>query len=210
MLLATLAMLAATALLIARNEELIFRDRGEVEVRFDRDDPETLIFTWRAQVEAPMARRFEEAWREWGDTGSRIIIDLHSPGGAVAEGEQVIRTIDRMKRTHIVDTRVRGRRACYSMCVPIFLQGEERYAAPNARFMFHEPTAYDFYTGERVNEPAYERERASRRFFNRYFVNSPMDAAWRDKLAIEWKGRDVFYSGRELVEQNSNIVTALE
>jgi len=210
MLLATLAMLAATAFLIARNEELIFRDKGELTVERDRNDPETLVFTWRNEVEAPMARRFEEAYREWRGEGSRILIDLHSPGGALYEGEQVIRVIDRMRETHIVDTRVGNRRACFSMCVPIFLQGEARTAASNARFMFHEPTAYDFYTGERVNEPEFERERTSRRFFDRYFVNSPMDAVWRDKLAVEWKGRDVFYTARELVEQESNIVTELE
>jgi hypothetical protein len=210
MLLATLAMLAATAFLIARNEELIFRDKGELTVERDRNDPETLVFTWRNEVEAPMARRFEEAYREWRGEGSRILIDLHSPGGALYEGEQVIRVIDRMRETHIVDTRVGNRRACFSMCVPIFLQGEARTAASNARFMFHEPTAYDFYTGERVNEPEFERERTSRRFFDRYFVNSPMDAVWRDNLAVEWKGKDVFYTARELVDQNSNIVTELE
>jgi hypothetical protein len=210
MLLATLAMLAATAFLIARNEELIFRDKGELTVERDRNDPETLVFTWRNEVEAPMARRFEEAYREWRGEGSRILIDLHSPGGALYEGEQVIRVIDRMRETHIVDTRVGNRRACFSMCVPIFLQGEARTAASNARFMFHEPTAYDFYTGERVNEPEFERERTSRRFFDRYFVNSPMDAVWRDTLAVEWKGRDLFYTARELVDQESNIVTELE
>ena len=157
-----------------------------------------------------MARRFEEAWREWRNEGSRVIIDLHSPGGVIAEGADVIRVIDQMKRTHIVDTRIRNRRACYSMCVPIYLQGETRYAAANARFMFHEPTAYDVYTGEEVRQPQSERDRVSRRFFERYFVNSPIDPAWLEKLAREWKGRDVFYSARQLTDQNSNIVTVLE
>lgn len=203
-------MFALTAFLIARNDELIFRDKGEVSVARDRDDPETLVFTWRSEVEAPMARRFEEAYEQWKGEGRRIVIDLHSPGGALMEGEQVIRVIERMRRTHIIDTRVRERRACYSMCVPIYLQGDKRYAAANARFMFHEPTAYDFYTGEKVNQPQFERDLASRRFFERYFVNSPMDPVWRDKLAVDWKGRDLFFTARELVDQNSNIVTDLE
>ncbi len=210
MTLATVLMLAATAFLIARNEELIFLGRGDLSVARDRNDPETIVFTWRDQVEAPMAKRFEEAWREWKDEGSRVLIDLHSPGGAIAEGEQVIRIIERMKRTHVVDTRVRARRACYSMCVPIFLQGEERTAAPNATFMFHEPTAYDFFTGEKVDQPQFERDMMSRRFFDIYFVNSPMNPGWRDRLAEDWKGRDVFYSAEELVEQGANIVTALD
>lgn len=203
-------MFAATAFLIARNEDLIFQDRGEVVVTRDRQDPETLVFTWRSEVEAPMARRFEEAYREWKGEGRRIIIDLHSPGGAIAEGEQVIRIIEQMKRTHIVDTRVRSRRACYSMCVPIYLQGEERYAAANARFMFHEPSAYDFYTGEKVDQPKFERDLVSRRYFDRYFVNSPMDPVWRDRLEADWKGKDLYFTARELVEQHANIVTVLE
>lgn len=209
-LFATLVMFAATAFLLARNEELIFRDKGELTVTRDSSDPQTLVFVWRDKVEAPMARRFEEAWREWRNEGSRVIIDLHSPGGVIAEGADVIRVIDQMKRTHIVDTRIRNRRACYSMCVPIYLQGETRYAAANARFMFHEPTAYDVYTGEEVRQPQFERDRVSRRFFERYFVNSPIDPAWLEKLAREWKGRDVFYSARQLTDQNSNIVTVLE
>ena len=203
-------MLAATALLMARNEQFIFQDRGELAVTRLKDDPDTLVFTWRNQVEAPMAKRFEEAYREWKGEGDRILIDLHSPGGALAEGEQVIRVIDRMKRTHLIDTRVRGRRACYSMCVPIFLQGAERIASPNARFMFHEPTAYDFFTGEKVDQPQFERDLVSKRFFDRYFGDSPMDPVWRDKLAAEWKGKDLYFTARELVDQNSNIVTVLE
>lgn len=210
MLVATVFMLAATAFLIARNEELIFLGRGELSVARDRADPDTIVFTWRDKVEAPMARRFEEAWREWKNEGSRVVIDLHSPGGVISEGERVIRVIDRMKRTHVVETRVRGRRACYSMCVPIYLQGEERYAAPNASFMFHEPTAYDFYTGEKVDQPQFEKDMMSRKFFEMYFVNSPMNPSWGQRLVQDWKGKDLFYSGRELVDQDSNIVTVLE
>ncbi len=209
-LLATFVMLAATALLMARNEELIFQNKGEVTVKRDPDNADTLVFIWRSKVEAPMARRFDEAYSEWRGEGKRIIIDLNSPGGVIAEGEAVIRVIERMKRTHIVDTRVRNRRACYSMCVPIFLHGETRYAAANARFMFHEPTAYDFYTGEEADLPQFEKDLTTQRYFNRYFVNSPIDPAWRDALAVEWKGKDLFYSAQQLVDQQSNIVTILE
>ena len=208
--LATLILLALTVLLIARNNDLIFQDKGELSVARDRGDPETIVFTWRNEVEAPMVRRFEEAWREWKNEGDRVVIDLHSPGGAIAEGQEVIRIIERMKRTHIVDTRVRRGYKCYSMCVPIFLEGERRIAGENATFMFHEPTARDFYTGEEVRRPAFERALTTRRFVDRYFVNSPTDPAWLEQLLAEWKGRDVFKSARELVDEGSGIVTELE
>lgn len=210
MLAATLLMLAATVFLIARNEQFIFRDEGRLEVRRDESDPDTIVFYWRSQVEVPMARRYEEAYEEWKHEGDRIILDLHSPGGAIAEGEQVIRIIERMKRTHAVDTRVRRGYKCYSMCVPIFLMGEQRFAGENALFMFHEPTVRDFYTDEEVRQPAFEKARATQRFVNRYFVNSAVDPAWLETLLAEWKGRDVFKSARELVDEESGIVTALE
>jgi ClpP protease-like protein len=210
MLTVTLVMFALTVILITRNEQFIFRNEGRLVVKPDPSDADAVIFYWRSEVKTPMARRFEEAFDEWKDKTSRIVIDLNSPGGAIREGEAMIREIDSMKRTHIVDTRVRNRRACYSMCVPIFLQGEERTAAATARFMFHEPTAYDYFTGEKVDEPAFEKNLTSRRFFDRYFVNSAMDPVWREKLSREWRGKDVYRSGRELVDEESNIVTALE
>lgn len=210
MMAATLSMLAATALLITRNEQFIFRDEGRLDVTRDRSDPQTLIFTWRSEVDVPMARRFAEAFDEWRGEGDRIILDLHSPGGAIAEGEQVIRVIERMKRTHIVDTRVRRGYKCYSMCVPIFLHGERRIAGETARFMFHEPTVRDFYSGEKVRIPAFEQARTTRRFVERYFVNSPTDPEWLERLLAEWRGRDVFKSGHALLTEGSGIVTELE
>ncbi len=210
MLAATLIMFALTVVLIARNEEFVFRDEGRLVVRPDPTDSRAVVFYWRSQVEVPMARRLAEAFDEWRYDADRIVLDLHSPGGAIREGEAVIRIINEMKRTHIVDTRVRKRRACYSMCVPIFLMGEKRSAAANARFMFHEPTAYDYFTGEEVREPEFEKRYNSEKFFNRYFVNSPMNPVWRDQLKAEWRGRDVWKSGQTLMDEGSNIVTVLE
>ena len=207
---ATIIMLALTALLMTHNDAIIFQDKGLLTVKRDPSDADTIVFYWRNDIDVPMARRFEEGYRKWKGEGTRILIDLHSPGGAIAEGEQVIRVIEKMKRTHIVDTRVRNRRSCFSMCVPIFLHGDERIAAPGARFMFHEPTVYDFYTHEKVDQPKFERDRITAKYFNRYFVDSPIDATWRDRLAEEWKGKDVFRSGQELVDERSNIVTVLQ
>lgn len=210
MLAATLIMFTLTAVMITRNEDYVFRNEGRLTVKPHSSDSDTVIFYWRSEVEVPMARRFAEAFDEWSDKADRIIIDLHSPGGATREGEDVIRIIEGMKETHIVDTRVRSRRACYSMCVPIFLLGDKRSAAKNARFMFHEPTAYDHFSGEEVKEPEFEKRYASEKFFNRYFVNSPMDPVWRDGLKAEWRGQDIWKSGKALMDERSNIVTVLE
>lgn len=202
-----LFLFALMAFLAWRNEQITFLNGGQLAVR---QDGASVVLTWRSGVDAPMAKRFSEAYSAWaGDTG-HFIIDLNSPGGALSEGRAVIEVIDRMKRTHRVDTRVGPGRKCLSMCVPIFLQGETRTAAANARFMFHEPTSRDAITGEVVDTLAFEQRMISERFFNRYFVNSPMDPAWAADLRRKWRGRDVWKSGRDLVREGSNIITDLE
>lgn len=191
-----------------RNEQLIFDRAGELIVR--QEAPDTLTFYWSSDVDFPMARRFEEAFEEWRGEAGRIIIDLNSPGGSLSEGRDVIDVINRMKRTHVVETRVGPRRSCLSMCVPIYLQGEVRTAAPSSQWMFHEPTAMDAVTGEVVEIPEFERRYASSRFVRDFFVNSDMDPDWLDDLLREWGGRDVWRTGRELMNEESGIIQRLE
>lgn len=191
-----------------RNEQLIFDRAGELIVRQEAAD--SLTFYWSSDVDFPMARRFEDAFEEWRDETDRIIIDLNSPGGSLGEGRDVIDVISRMKRTHIVETRVGPRRSCLSMCVPIYLQGDVRTAAASSQWMFHEPTAMDAITGEVVEIPEFERRYASDRFVRDFFVNSDMDPDWLDRLLREWRGRDVWRSGRELMDEGSGIIQTLE
>ena len=75
--------------------------------------------------------------------------------------------------------------------------------------MFHEPRTFDYFTGEEVKGPKSEMEGLSKRFFNRYFTNSEMSPAWRAQLEKEWKGKDVWRSGRQLVDERSNIIHQL-
>ncbi len=200
-------MFAGIVFLSIRAEQRVYDNKGRLGVRHEGD---AIVFVWKSAIDVPMARRFEEAFDEWRYERARIIIDLHSPGGALREGEEVIQVIARMKRTHRVDTRVRAGRSCLSMCVPIFLQGETRQAAPSSRWMFHQPTTRDFFTDEKAREPEFETRMTAKRFFNRYFVHSEMDPAWRAKLERDWQGGDVWKTGQELVDEGANVVTALE
>ena len=170
----------------------------------------TVRFSWRSPVAAPMARRFEDAFAQWRGRAERIIIDLNSPGGSLAEGRAVISVIEEMKRSHLVETRVGPGRSCLSMCVPIFLKGDVRTAAPSSRWMFHEPAAMDAVTGEEVEIPEFEKRYASDRFVREYFVASDMDPVWLDGLLEEWRGRDVWRTGRELMDEGSGIIQRLE
>lgn len=174
-----------------------------------RQEGNAIVFLWRDEVKFPMSLRLKETFQEWRGQVDHVIIDFSSPGGAVAEGREVIAVINEMKKTHLVETRVQQGRVCASMCVPIYLQGEKRTAHPASRWMFHEPSSVDAVTGEEVRTPEFEKRIETRRFVDRYFRNSEMNQAWLQKLEAEWQGKDIWKSGKQLVTEDSGIITEL-
>lgn len=181
-------------------------DTGQLTVR---QNGETVILAWTGQVELPMHTLLLRAFEEWRNRSRHFLLQLNSPGGSVREGGDVVELLQRIKLTHRLDTYVASRNICMSMCVPIFLQGSKRFAAPDARFMFHEPKRF-YDDGSEAKGFSFERKALTQRFFSRYFVNSPMDSNWRVQLEKDWIGKDIFKSGKQLVEENSGIVTNLE
>ncbi len=204
---ALIVLFAILVLVALRTENRFAAQEGRFLVREEAD---AVVFMWRDDISFPMSARLAETFDEWRDAVGEIVIDLSSPGGSVAEGRQVIAVIDRMKETHRVSTHVGARGICMSMCVPIYLQGEERTASPYSRWMFHEPSSVDAVTGERVDRPAFERAYETRRFVDRYFRSSDMDPAWLAALEEDWKGRDIRKSGRDLVAEGSGVIQRLE
>lgn len=202
-------LLALAALLVQQNQDRLADEGGTLVVR-PEPARDAVRLSWRGGVDAPMGRRLEEAYAQWGGEVSLFIVELDSPGGALAEGKRVIDALEQIRSTHDLETRVGARRICLSMCVPIFLQGQERIAAPNSRWMFHEPASYDAFTGERGVAPEFERRYVADRFFDRYFATSPMTPAWQAWLREEWVGKDVWKTGRELMKEDSGIITRLE
>ncbi|MBY0423681.1 MAG: ATP-dependent Clp protease proteolytic subunit [Parvularculaceae bacterium] len=207
MLAATLAMLAAAAMLGTLGEQNFLKQAPTLVVR---EEGAAQVFYWRGEVAPGMAQRFAEAFDAARGQTRRIVIDLDSPGGMLVEGGRVVDIVRRATDEFEIETRVARGAKCLSMCVPIYLQGERRVAAPSALFMFHEPTTRDVLTDERVAIPEAEQRYVSERFFRRYFENSEMDPVWREKLRQQWIGRDVFKTARELVHEGANIVLELD
>ncbi len=152
-----------------------------------------------------MAKRFEEAFNVWSDKTDKFVIKLNSRGGALREGRLVIELIEQMKKTHLIETNVESGAFCLSMCVPIYLRGERRVAASDSLWMFHQPTAYDFITGDKVSTNE-DRLIAGERFVEKYFVSSEINQEWLKRLKQQWIGKDVWYSGQQLVGENSNVI----
>ena len=199
---------AAIAFLAFRADERVFEDKGRLEIIGPAEG--AVVLSWEHEVEVPMARRFEETFARYGDSVDTFIIELNSPGGALVEGRAVIEAINRRKATHRIETRVGPEAICLSMCVPIFLQGERRIAAPDSIFMFHEPSTWDAISGEKIDRPGFEQDWTSARFFERYFRNSPIDQNWLDRLEQDWKGKEIWHKGQELVDEGYGIITELE
>lgn len=203
---ALIVLIAVAVFLYWQKYEDVYKDTGRLQISQQGD---AVILSWNSPIELPMERRFQEAYAQWADQTSKFIIDLNSGGGALREGRLVIEVIKQMKRTHLVETTVGEGANCLSMCVPIYLQGEQRSASRNSRWMFHQPSAYDYITDEKVEENDADRTAASDRFFEKYFVNSEMDPQWRDNLQKEWVGKDVWRTGKQLYDERSNVILQL-
>ncbi|MEM6415174.1 MAG: ATP-dependent Clp protease proteolytic subunit [Pseudomonadota bacterium] len=202
-LLLLIALCALVVYMALAGENRVFVNNGRLTIT---QDGNAVVLKWRSGIEAPMARRFEEAFDAWADKTDEFVIDLNSPGGSLAEGKAVIRLIDDIKRTHHIETHVGAGRSCLSMCVPIFLRGDERRAAASSRWMFHQPSMHDAVTGEEVRVPNFEKQYVANRFVERYFENSDIDAEWLARLEREWDGKDIWRTGGELYSEGSNII----
>ncbi len=202
-------MLIALAVLAHRTYDdftLYFAGVGKLDVRVESAQ-NTVYLDWRGKIEAPMANRISEAFNQHRGQARRFVLSLSSPGGSLDHGAEVVRLLRRMGETHEVDTLVEARRACASMCVPIYLQGQKRTAAANARFMFHEVSFREFRSEEEINVPAASRGRETDRLFSRYFLAAGVPRSWISEVRIEMKGgNDVWRTARQLVDEKANIV----
>lgn len=187
----------------------LFENKGRLTTYQSSLVPDAIELSWNSEVKVPMARRMSEAFSNWKSKTDKFVITLHSPGGSLLEGQNVIEVIEYMKKTHKVVTYVGARRSCLSMCVPIYLHGDVRIAAATSRWMFHEPKNVDFFTDKEIQQPDFERQRMINRFVERYFTTPPINAGWRDRLLQFWKGKDVWRTGQHLVKENSGIITDL-
>ncbi|MBO0763777.1 MAG: hypothetical protein J2P50_04185 [Hyphomicrobiaceae bacterium] len=188
--------------------DALWSARGELTVE---ERPGEVILRWRGLIEAPLAAKLDQAYDAHAAGTRRFVIALHSPGGTLEHGREVIALIRRMQRTHLVDTLVEDRRACGSMCVPVYLAGQRRTAAPQARFMFHEVSFRDSLSGQVESVPPEAIGRATDQFFERYLKPAGLDEHWLADLREAIRGRNVVWrTAEELVAQRSGVVHELE
>ncbi len=184
-----------------------FESVGQLDVR-TLPDKGIVYLRWRGKIAAPMASRIAEAFERHKGDGHKIILALSSPGGSVDEGAEVVRLLRRIRQSHLLVTSVEDGAICASMCVPVYLQGQERVAAADAEFMFHEVAYRDFYSNERDRSvPVASIEAETNRFIDKYFEAAGVSQAWTRKMRAEIAGgNELWKTGRQLFDEKSGIV----
>jgi ATP-dependent protease ClpP protease subunit len=189
-------------------------DNAGLSVRQDND---RIVLTWVGPVAPPMRDRFADAFQQFETDPRRLVISLNSPGGSVDHGHQVIKEIRKASLSRPIDTMVEVGKSCASMCVPIYLVGAERSAHKAARFMFHEVS----FNLSRVQDQAVRqqlanasiRNKAINHFTNELFEDDmgprSVDARWLRDMRVKIRGRDVWLTGKQLMDQGSGVVDAL-
>lgn len=207
---AMILLLVGLAFKTRDNLEIYFAGVGKLDVRAVPTD-DTLYLSWRGKIDAPMAARIAEAFESHKREAHKIILSLSSPGGSLDQGGEVVRLLGRIRQTHKLITLVDAGAVCASMCVPIYMQGQLRLAAPGAEFMFHEVAFRDFFSKTRdssVPETAIGSE--TDRFFEKYFQSAGVPQSWISGVRAQMTGgNEVWKTGRELVDERADIVQQL-
>ena len=112
-----------------------------LETSTAKDNPtiaaDTVVLRLTGAIEAPMAEELAALWRDLAPRYGRLLIDLDSPGGSLAETEALVSVIAGIRAEARVDTLVRHGAMCASACVAIFVQGEDRAAGGASVWPFH-------------------------------------------------------------------------
>jgi hypothetical protein len=162
-----------------------------------------VVIKYDGTIAFPMAANLKEVWDEIAKTGryQTVVLRLNSPGGTQSEGEEVISILRKIREHAKLVTLVGEHDLCASMCIPLFIQGETRFASPASAWMFHGAALY------MSNIPCLTMTMRYVDYFKHRdvgtsFVNSLVERKYLSSPGEYW------ISGSELAAQ-SDIVTRL-
>jgi hypothetical protein len=164
--------------------------------------PGVVVLYWSGPIAAPMRDRIQAVFDAYAASRTRIILVMNSGGGVVAEGEKVIELLQRIRQTHRFDTVVHRGGVCGSMCVPIYLQGQNRFGARTSSWLFHEIT--------RRGERPFAKKKVEGQYMQlieRYWIAAGVSRAWIDRMLPLSEGHDYWQTGQELIVDRAGIIT---
>ena len=167
-------------------------------LEFNQQDG-SLNIEWSGPIVPGMADYVRSALDRYGARSRRVVLFLDSAGGKVQEGDRVIHLLDEIKQTHRLITVVQADKLCASMCIPIFLQGDDRLAARTSNWIFHEAARQGANEGERIEETL--------RLLKKYYVPAGVSADWLKRIVPIIERADLQESGGDLISEKTGIVT---
>jgi hypothetical protein len=177
-------------------------DHGELRVGTSPAHPGAIVMSWQGKIAAPMAKQIKDAFdqRKWAAT--RVVLQLSSGGGIVADGERVIEVLQDIKKTHQLQTVVNHGQMCGSMCVFIFAQGDKRTAALSSTWLFHEVSKMDPATKRvtGIDRPRWER------LVDLYLRPAGVSAEWIANMKPYTVRSDYWQTGADLVNEKSGLI----
>jgi hypothetical protein len=157
----------------------------------------------RSSLEFPivpgMADYLRTAFDRYGTISHRVVLFLNLAGGQVEEGDRVIHVLDEIKPTHRLVTAVLDGKLCASMCIPVFLQGDDRLAARTSGWIFREAAKPGANGKEWIEETL--------RLLRTYYVPAGISTHWIKSIVPIIKRADLWQSGGDLIEAKTGIVT---
>jgi hypothetical protein len=173
-----------------------------VAPEFNKEDG-TLYIEWSGPIAEGMADHLRAAVGKYGTTLNRVVLFLDSAGGYQWECECVIAVLNEIKLRHQLITVVPACMLCGSMCIPIFLQGEDRLAARASIWLFHQARERQA-NGVRRTDMA-----LTWRFFREYYVPAGVPMRWLKSIAPLIKEETVWQTGGDLISAKSGIIMHL-
>jgi ATP-dependent protease ClpP protease subunit len=170
-----------------------------MSLEFNKEDG-TLYVDLSGSIVAEMADDLRAALGKYETTLNRVVLFLDSAGGQVDDGDHLIEVLKDIKLRHRLITVVPHGKLCASMCIPIFLQGEDRLAARASIWLFHE-------AAQRQANGLLRTDTAETwRLFRKYYAPAGVSMHWVKGIAPMIKEADLWQTGGDLISAKSGII----
>ena len=159
-----------------------------------------LEIDWSGLIVAGVADDLRAWVAKYGTALKSVVLFLDSAGGRVDEGDRVIAVLNEIKQGHRLATVVPHGKLCASMCIPIFLQGDDRFAARASLWIFHEVSQPQANGGQRTDMTE------TWRLFRKYYGSAGVSMHWLKSIAPLIQGADLWQTGGDLIDAKTGIV----
>jgi ATP-dependent protease ClpP protease subunit len=191
------------SLLIAGQTRLAYAgpNTGQLRVKLFTSAKNTLVMSWHGEVNQSMTDQISEAIERYQSQAERFKLQLNSGGGVVREGERLIQVLQRLRQTHELVTEVDRGGTCGSMCVFIYVQGNQRIGALSSTWLFHEVSNKNHDRQVSLDRPQWER------LIDKYFRPAGVSEEWIAEMKQHTYDTDYWQTGADLVAAHSGIIT---